>query len=191
MNDDQHDDEFIVKEVLAGEIQEFGTLVSKYEALMYRYLLPQLRDLQEVEDISQETFFRAFRYLGSFDPKRKFSTWLLKIARNLVVNRYQKNSFRTEKIGYVDGFVENSSKTVSSNDPGNQLQTKEEFRNIFSDMLGLSEDLRIPLFLRVLQEMSYEEIGESLDVPVQTVKNRIFKARKILREKRDSTDGLR
>jgi RNA polymerase sigma factor (sigma-70 family) len=92
MSDESRQDGDLITRILAGESNLFGVLVGKYERLVFSYLLPQVRNLQEVEDLAQETFLRAYRHLAGFDTSRKFSAWLLAIARNLLVDRFRKNS---------------------------------------------------------------------------------------------------
>ncbi len=190
MTEDPRYDGEVVTRILGGETHLFGILVEKYERLMFSFLLPQVRSLQEVEDIAQDAFLKAFCHLGSFDRTRRFSAWLLKIAKNLVVDRYRKNQPVTVSDTLLNDVLLRKSSDFPGKDPEKQVQSQEEFRRTFLDMLQLPEDLRVPLLLRVLQELSYEEIADILEVPVQTVKNRIFKARKAMREKRKTADAM-
>jgi RNA polymerase sigma-70 factor (ECF subfamily) len=191
MGDDRREDSEIIQRILEGETHLFATLVSRYERLMYSFLLSQVKSFQEVQDISQEAFLKAYRHLSAFDPTRKFSAWVLKIAKNLLIDRYRKT---TDSLGTNATTVQDlmSRKSVQSPEeiPGKRMETQEEFRQAFINILHLSEELRIPLLLRIVQELSYEEIADILDLPVQTVKNRIFKARQILRAKRDAEHEL-
>lgn len=191
MTNDPRADAELVSRVLKGEIQLFGILVERYERLMYSYLFPQVRSLQEVQDISQEAFFKAYHHLASFDCSRRFSAWVLRIAKNLVIDRYRKNSdVLPPGDATIQDMIDNRAPDSENNAPDRLVESREQFRQTFVNMLQLSEELRIPLLLRVLQELSYEEISEILSLPVQTVKNRIFNARKLLREKRDSENEV-
>jgi RNA polymerase sigma-70 factor, ECF subfamily len=191
MSDDPRDDASIIQRILEGEVQLFGILVGRYERLMYSFLLPQVKSFQEVQDISQEAFLKAYRHLSSFDSSRRFSSWVLKIGRNILIDRYRKNS---ETLGTPSGsiqeIIDRKTSTNNEDEPERKIELQEEFKKTFVNMLQLPEELKIPLLLRVLQELSYEEIAEILDIPVQTVKNRIFRARKALREKRDSENAM-
>ena len=191
MGEDQREDAEIIQRILGGETHLFGILVTRYERLMYSFLLSQVRSFQEVQDVSQEAFLKAYRHLQSFDPTRKFSAWVLKIAKNLLIDRFRKSS---DMLGTtsttVQEIITRKSATAPEENPGRRMETQEEFRQTFLNILHLPEDLRIPLLLRVIQELQYEEIAEILDLPVQTVKNRIFKARQALRTKRDTEHEL-
>jgi RNA polymerase sigma-70 factor, ECF subfamily len=177
----------IVARVLGGDAGAFERLVERYERLMFSYLLPQVRHTQEVEDIAQETFLKAFRHLRTFDPARRFSAWLLRIARNVMFDT-QKTRRQTVPAGdaLTDLLNDRAAPSEQAN-PDDRLQNLEAFRQTFVQVLQLPEDLRIPLMLRVLEDQTYEEIADLLELPLQTVKNRIFKARRALREKRSGT----
>ena len=116
---------------------------------------------------------------------------MLRIAKNLVIDRYRKN---TEVLasgnGTIEEIMDHRSPDSGNSAPDRQVESREQFRQTFVNMLQLPEEMKIPLLLRVLQELSYEEIAEILAVPVQTVKNRIFNARKLLREKRDAENEM-
>ena len=185
MTDDFRCDGEIVARVLAGETEMFGILVERYEKLVFSYLLPQVRNIQEVEDIAQETFLRAFRFLGSFDVARRMSAWLIRISRNVMIDRQRQNAVSTPTDDLEGFFATIRCPQQSNQEPQARVELKEEFRNLFLSILRLPQDLKVPLMMRVLQELTYEEISELLELPLQTVKNRIFRARQALRTKRD------
>lgn len=191
MKSDQSDAE-VVGRVLAGDTASFQIMVERYQRLVYSYLLPHLDNLPEVEDLAQETFVKAFRYLGSFDCSRKFSTWLMTIARNLLTNHFHRSAQRARQFTYLDELLPAGREPAQSEglEPGDVLVTREAFQQTFLDMMALPDDLRIPLMMRVLLDEPYQDIADALDLPLQTVKNRIFQARRQLREKRRSDHGL-
>ncbi|MFZ2955527.1 MAG: sigma-70 family RNA polymerase sigma factor [Candidatus Ozemobacteraceae bacterium] len=182
------EDARLVSRVLAGEVNVYGILVEQYERLVFSYLLPRVRSLEEVEDLAQEIFLKAYRHLDSFDLQRRFAPWLMRIARNFMIDSSQKNVRIPHGNGLATEIFEHVAASGPMTEPHEKLEAREEFRGTFRHMLDLPEDLRIPFLLRVLQELSYEEIAELIDLPLQTVKNRIFKARSILRDQRQSED---
>lgn len=186
MGNDQRPDVEVVSAVLEGDTDQFGIMVERYERLMYSYLLSQVRSLPEAEDIAQEAFIKAFRHLSSFDASRRFSAWLLKIARNVMIDRFRKQRNDTPVATVPEECIARLSSPLPRNDPAAHAEMHEEFRRTFRDILDLPEDLRTPLMMRILQDLPYEEIADILDLPLQTVKNRIFKARQALRGKRDA-----
>ncbi|HNV72892.1 MAG TPA: sigma-70 family RNA polymerase sigma factor [Candidatus Ozemobacteraceae bacterium] len=189
MTEDVRSDAELVRLILQGESQRFQSLVERYERLMYSYLLPQVHHWQEVEDIAQEAFLKAFRHLNSFDTARKFSAWLLKIARNILIDRYRKNAQNRREAEAYATFLQRFARTSETN-TAQVVEKDDEFRRLFLDVFDLPEEFRVPLLLRIVEELSYEEIADIIDAPLQTVKNRIFKARRQLREKWERSDGL-
>ncbi len=185
MNKQEMGDACLVEKVLAGEIEFFSYLVERYEKLVFSVLLTRLQNLQEVEDIVQETFIKAFRHLETFDCERKFSAWLLTIARNLLIDSRRKSARSVSSTEVVTNVLTADSTKDGSNQPSDLLMRRESFQRIVRMVQELPEDLRTPFLLRVVNEMTYQEIAESLELPLQTVKNRIFKARTTLRDQRE------
>jgi len=191
MVDNIQEDGELIRRIMEGNTHLFANIIGKYERLMYSFLLPQVKSFQEVQDIAQEAFIKAYRHLASFDRSRRFSAWLLKIARNLLIDRMRKNAeILHSDNSSVQEIIDKRSAPLESSEPGRIIESQEEFKKTFLNMIRLPEELRIPLLLRVLQELSYDEIAEILDLPVQTVKNRIFKARQTLRNKRDAENAM-
>jgi RNA polymerase sigma-70 factor (ECF subfamily) len=190
MNKQERTDVELVKLVLSGEIELFAELVERYEKLVFSFLLTRLQDLQEVEDIVQETFVKAFRHLATFDCERKFAAWLVTIARNLLIDSIRRAGRSVASTELVTDVMlcENGKETRSQ--PADIIIRREQFRRIMKMIQELPEDMRTPFLLRVVNELSYQEIAETLDLPLQTVKNRIFKARALLREKRENYEEM-
>lgn len=189
MSVDLQGDGEIIKRVIAGETEMFALLIDKYERLVFSYLLPQVRNIQEVEDIAQESFLKAFRHLASFDISRRFPAWLLRIARNVMIDRLRQSN--VVPLGDdLNSFILARAFPAKQSDPQTKAESREDFREIFVNIFQLPQDLKIPLLLRVIEGLSYEEIAETLELPLQTVKNRIFKARRALREKRDISNDV-
>ena len=190
MNKHERTDEELVQAVLAGEHETFAELVERYERLVFSFLLTRLNDLQEVEDIVQETFVKAFRHLASFDCERRFAAWLLTIARNLLIDSRRKAGRSVASTNLVNEVMLTDSAREAGSQPSEIVVRRERFRSIVVMIQELPEELRTPFLMRVINELPYQEIAEILDVPLQTVKNRIFKARGILREKRENYEKM-
>ena len=190
MNKHERTDEELVHAVLAGELETFAELVERYERLVFSFLLSRLNDLQEVEDIVQETFVKAFRHLASFDCERRFAAWLLTIARNLLIDSRRKAGRSVASTTLVNEVMLTDSAREASSQPSEIVVRRERFRSIVVMIQELPEELRTPFLMRVINELPYQEIAEVLEVPLQTVKNRIFKARGILREKRENYEKM-
>ncbi|MEM7263880.1 MAG: sigma-70 family RNA polymerase sigma factor, partial [Planctomycetota bacterium] len=143
------------------------------------------------EDLTQEAFFRAYLGLDSFRYEAKFSTWLTRIAINVVLHHFERKRAqkRTARVFSID---------AARDRPGSPGQTEIPDRTYLPDewavrnerqvaiveaVAELPEDFRSALALRELQQLSYQEIAESLGLPIGTVKSKIFRARAILQEK--------
>ncbi|MBU1105428.1 MAG: sigma-70 family RNA polymerase sigma factor [Candidatus Riflebacteria bacterium] len=190
MNKQERTDVELIQAVLAGEFETFAELVERYEKLVFSFLLTRLNDLQEVEDIVQETFIKAFRHLASFDCERRFAAWLLTISRNLLIDSRRKAGRSVASTNLVTEVMLSDSAREFSSQPSEVVVRRERFRSIVAMIQELPEELRTPFLLRVINELPYQEIAEILDIPLQTVKNRIFKARGILRGKRENYENL-
>ena len=184
MEKQERTDAEIIKLVLSGDVQMFAVLVSRYEKLVYSFLLSKYQDVYEVEDVVQDTFLKAYRHLSSYDCERKFSTWLLTIARNLLFDSRKKNSRNIASADLVSEVLL-SAEQEDIYQPDEVAIRKERFRRLAMMIKSLDEDFRTPFILRVVNELSYQEIADALSLPLQTVKNRIFKARTYLREYRE------
>jgi RNA polymerase sigma factor (sigma-70 family) len=180
----------LIKRVLEGETEVYGILVERYERLVFGFLLARARCIQDVEDVVQDSFVRAYKHLASFDLDRKFSAWLLTIARNLLFDLYKKNSRSLSSTDVVIDILSASSASPQEEaaQPSEIIIRRERFRRITELIKSLDEDLKVPFLLRVVNEMPYQDIADALGLPLQTVKNRIFKARTMLRAERDE-DG--
>lgn len=180
----------LIKRVLEGETEVYGILVERYERLVFGFLLARARCIQDVEDVVQDSFVRAYKHLASFDLDRKFSAWLLTIARNLLFDLYKKNSRSLSSTDVVIDILSASSASPHEEaaQPSEIIIRRERFRRITELIKSLDEDLKVPFLLRVVNEMPYQDIADALGLPLQTVKNRIFKARTMLRAERDE-DG--
>jgi RNA polymerase sigma-70 factor (ECF subfamily) len=189
MNKENFSDSEIILKVLNGDSEKFAVLVERYERLVFSFLLTRLKNLEEVEDIVQDTFVKAFRHLKSFDRSKKFTAWLLTIARNILVDFLRKSSKTVASTDLVTDVLLKKDKSEENN-PQNLAVRRESFRRIIETIDSLPEDVKEPFMLRVVNDMSYKEISDTLELPLQTVKNKIFKARSLLRGNRNRYEEM-
>ena len=187
MNRLEKTDAEIINSILDGKTDNFGILVDRYEKLVFSFLLSRSSVAQEVEDVVQETFIKAYNHLSTFDCERKFSSWLLAIARNVMIDLKRKSGRDLPSDDVViDVLLSDSAKNMAD-ETAEVLLRKERFRQIIAMIRSLPEEFKSPFILRVVNEMSYQDIADALELPLQTVKNRIFKARALMREKSEKT----
>ncbi|MBF0447508.1 MAG: RNA polymerase sigma factor [Magnetococcales bacterium] len=163
-----------------GDAAAFSALINQLHLRVYRFILRQSASNQDAEDLTQETFMEAHRRLSSFEETARFSTWVLGIAQNLVRNyRNRSPQFRFNAVS-TDALS-----TLSSSDenPEEMLQKQRRMDKLRRGIEeSLTPDLRQALILITLEGMDYQEAADVLDIPVGTVKTRVFRARKALRE---------
>jgi len=176
---DQSDDERI-KATLAGDATAYESLVLKYQDRLFNTLYRITHSREEAEDVAQDAFVQAYVKLSSFQGKSQFYTWLYRIAFNISVSRRRKK----RPVLSVDHTQEVSGNEPVDSRPSAQekLEQQEDVQAIHSALARLSDDHRCILVLRELEGCDYETIGEALDLPVGTVRSRLFRARKQLKE---------
>ncbi len=133
----------------------------------------------DADDLTQETFIRAFRSISRFDERYQLYTWLRKIAVNLCINHLNRNKrFRLVPLPQSDGEAD----AVDIADPKSDVDTSGLRRDLNRALTRLPADQRVVFVLRVDQEMSYSEISETLGIPVGTVMSRLNRAREKLKQ---------
>ncbi|MCL1826372.1 MAG: RNA polymerase sigma factor RpoE [Betaproteobacteria bacterium] len=181
---DREIDQQLVERVQGGDKQAFGLLVSKYQRKLYRLLARLVRDPAEVEDLTQETFIKAYRALGAFRGESAFYTWLYRIGINTAKNYIAAQTRRVPVLGGMDtGEMEGAAGAERLSDldtPERQLMTRQIALTVEEAMSGLPDELREAIALRELEGLSYEDIANVMNCPVGTVRSRIFRAREAI-----------
>ena len=173
----------IVRRVLAGEEDLFEVLVRRSQARVVSHVSRMVGVREDAIDLSQEIFLKVFQALDRFNPSYKFSTWLFRIAGNAAIDHLRKRRPRTVPLeasdpeGGAGPFpVEQRSTGL---DPYGRLRNVERGEAIEE----LPEDFRELIALRHFAGLSYEEIATVKDMPLGTVKNKLFRARAVLKER--------
>lgn len=170
-------DEAIAKEALRDP-EAFGTLMERYEAPLSRYIrrissFPP----DDVEDVLQEAFIKAYRHLREFDGKSRFSSWIYRIVRNQTIDTARKKHLKTT-VSIEEHDLANLLRDEA--DPEGDLARKEELGRVEDAIRSLPDTYRDALVLRFLEEKSYEEIMDILHVPKGTVATLIRRGRALL-----------
>jgi RNA polymerase sigma-70 factor (ECF subfamily) len=173
-------DQQLVKRVQQGDKAAFDLLVLKYQHRIAALVSRFVNDRDEVQDVTQEAFIKAYRALGNFRGDSQFYTWLYRIAvntaKNYLVSRSRKVPGSDIDIDDAVHF-EADSRLKDFASPERNLMGDELMAALNSAILTLPEDLRSALTLREYDGLSYEEIADVMDCPVGTVRSRIFRAR--------------
>jgi RNA polymerase sigma factor (sigma-70 family) len=169
----------VVSSILRGDMRAFDLLVEQYERLVFHVVNRLINEREDKEDVCQEVFIKVHKSLPGFQFQSKLSTWIARIAYFTAINHLKRN--KTEQMASISADVENYHFT--NNNP-EQLLTKKEI-GVYIDKLiaQLPEKYRIVITLYHLNEFSCLEIEEITGMPEGTVKNYLFRARKLLKEK--------
>jgi len=182
-------DALLVQRAVAGDQKAFELLVIKYQRRIQRLIGRMVRDVDLVEDISQETFIRAYRALRQFRGDAQFYTWLYRIAVNTAkktlmdLKRNPTISENSFKSGDNDETSPFENELTSEETPDAVLASKEIAEMVNAAMLALPDELQQAITLREIEGLSYEEIADVMSCPIGTVRSRIFRAREAISEK--------
>lgn len=188
---DREIDQQLVERAQRGDKRAFDLLVVKYQRKLARLLSQFIRDAAEVEDVTQETFIKAYRSLSSFRGDSAFYTWLYRIginaAKNFLVAQKRRASTTTNEfdIEVAENFEEGS-QLRELNTPENELMSKQIAQTVHQTLQALPEELRSAITLREIEGLSYEEIANIMNCPTGTVRSRIFRAREAIADKLQS-----
>lgn len=173
-------DQQLVVKVQKGDKRAFDLLVLKYQHKVHAIVSRFVRDTDEVADVVQEAFIKAYRALPKFRGESQFYTWLYRIAVNTAKNYLVSRSRRPpgSDVDIDDAEYYSGSEYLKDlGTPENQLFRDELESVIVKSIAELPEDLRTAVTLREYEGLSYEEIAEIMECPVGTVRSRIFRAR--------------
>lgn len=176
-----NDDTAVIGQVRAGDSAAFGILVRKYQDRLFHCLTNLSGNVHEAEDLVQEAFVQAFVKIRSFQGKSSFYTWLYRIAFNLSVNRLRRkrpHSSLGERRESGESEPVDTGESVMD-----KLARDERAAQVQAALATLTPDYRAILVLREMEDFDYETIAEILDLPLGTVRSRLFRARMELRER--------
>ncbi len=175
-----------IKQVKKGDQSAFEDIVIFYQRKVYQICYRLIGNTHEAEDLAQEAFLRAFVNIHSYDDKRKFSTWLFRIATNVSIDRIRKKKpdyYLDKEVKGTDGLDMYSQLAIENPSPEEEVESLELQSYIQQQIMSLPTKYRSVIALRFVNEMSLAEISEILDIPVGTVKTRIHRGREALRKK--------
>jgi RNA polymerase sigma-70 factor (ECF subfamily) len=179
-------DEALVRSILSGDRERFELLVERYQTRLVNYLYRMVRNLEEAHDLTQEVFIRVYQALDRYDSQYRFSTWLFRVAQNAAIDVIRKR--RIQLVPLTRRTDDGSDATVDLELPDGQpsaldaLQGRELEGSIRSAIDALPWEYRELILLRHYGELAYEEIAEVKAMPLGTVKNKLFRARQLLKQ---------
>lgn len=180
------EDAEIVRRILAGEEDLYEVLARRYQARVLSHVARMIGNRDDAADLSQEILVKVFQALERYNPEYKFSTWLFRIAGNAAIDHLRKRRPRTvplEPEPRGDGRPSSVEYKSADLDPYALLRNTERGEAIRRAIDGLPAEFKELIALRHFTGLSYEEIAEVKAMPLGTVKNKLFRARAVLKER--------
>ena len=170
-------DQIIINKILEGDTNAFAQLVDRYKDLVFTLALRMVKNREEAEEVSQDTFIKAFKSLDKFKGKSKFSTWIYRVAYNTCLDRLKKIK-REYNVVAIDEFTEHQVKTLDN--ALDKMEQDEHKQKIQECLQLLPSDDSFLLTLYYFEERSLEEISKVVNLTANNVKVKLFRSRKKL-----------
>ena len=171
------EDRDLVLAARQGDIEAYNGLVSRWEKRVYNYLLRVVKNREDALDLSQETFLKAYRYLGKLEDVERFPQWLFRIAHNEAFSRFRKDKDEVE----LGGEAEERGGGMAVPVAGRAVYPLELELAVAGALERLSPDQRETVVLKVYQGFKFDEIAQIQSCPVSTVKSRLYAAFDLLK----------
>lgn len=166
----------LIQNCLNGDNYSFNELVARYKNLVYSVILRMVNDREEANDLAQDVFLKIYKNLDKYYPDYKFSTWIIRITTNHVIDYRRKKKFDSvsfEEVNY----------DISSDDSPERAYIEKERKEKLNHVVSQLPDMyKVPIVLYHQQGLSYKEIADIIEEPLSKVKNRIFRGRKMLKD---------
>jgi RNA polymerase sigma-70 factor (ECF subfamily) len=177
-------DRRLIAEAKEGNEKAYEQLMKRYHKSVYYLALKMVRNTEDAEDLTQESFAKAFASIGSFDPKYAFSTWLFRIATNSCIDHIRRKRLQTLSIDQGVGNEEGTGQMLQIEDqdhtPYEQFLRNQRREYLNLALARLPERYQRLIELRYYRELSYEEVADELALPLGTVKAQLHRARELL-----------
>jgi RNA polymerase sigma-70 factor (ECF subfamily) len=181
-------DEKLVEIAVRRDPDAFGEIVRRWERKIFALCFGMLGREDDARDAAQETFIAAYRNLGNFRGEAKVSSWLHRIAVNQCLTVKRRDKSRSEE--YLDDEKSEAERIFiasASASPGNAAERSERLQIVRRAVDALPTELRQVVVMKEFEEMTFQEISETLEIPLSTVKSRLYTALKQLRRRLENT----
>jgi RNA polymerase sigma-70 factor, ECF subfamily len=169
----------LVRAAQAGDQAAFAEIVRHFQRPVFRVAYALTRNASDADDLAQETFVRAYQAIGRFRAGEPLHPWLSRIAVNLAYSLFRRRKRRPETS--IEPLVEAGRQWASDDDPSERAAESERHERLAAAFAGLSHEHQVVLTLRVVEDLSYDDIARTLGVPAGTVMSRLSRARAELR----------
>jgi len=182
----EHSDEKLVELSVSEDPEAFGEIVKRWERKIFALCFGMLGREDDARDAAQETFIAAYRNLSNFRGEAKVSSWLHRIAVNQCLTVKRRAKTRSEEfLDDEDGSEERVFIALLQNSPSRQAEQVERLKLVRTAVSSLPTDLRQVIVMKEFEDMTFQEISETLEIPLSTVKSRLYTALKQLKMKLD------
>lgn len=180
---DNRPDHELIDQALAGGAEAFDALVRRYQQRLVHSLEHVIGSRDDALEAAQQAFVSAWKNLSGFRRDSTFYSWLYRIAMNAAVTSLRRRRIETTSLEQLRDKGANPADRSPAARPDHRLETQEHVQLVREALQAIGEEFRQPLVLREIDGLSYEEIADALDIPVGTVRSRIFRARQELTER--------
>lgn len=175
-------DQELVQKTLDGDMDSFSVLVERYQKQIYSLTYRLTNDPEDAQDLAQEVFIHIYKVLGKYDQERKFFSWMYKVATNVCYNALRRG--KNEQTVALEKVIEMIPLISSSEThPEEYFQRRETQEIVRNAVAELPDKYRLPLVLRYLEDLTYKEIAEYMDLPVTTIETRLYRGKSMLQKK--------
>ncbi|WP_042347320.1 RNA polymerase sigma factor [Bacillus massiliigorillae] len=173
-----------IQSILSGDKQAYSHIINKYKNLLYATILRMTNNQQDAQDLVQEVFIKVYQQLDKYDQKGEFSGWLYRVAINHCMDEFRKKRYKMKRVELDTDAM------VNTKHPEVIYLKKERERQLERLIQTLSEDERIIILLRYVNDLSYNEISNLLSVPISMVRNKLHRAKQKMRNTLQGEGGL-
>lgn len=180
----------LIQQARQGDRYAFETLFRKYQTYVYNVSLGMLGNSEDAADVTQEAFLRLHRSLESFRGDSSFSTWLYRVAVNLCITELRRRS--RSRFQFLEDVIHDEESTFQEEmgpSPIEAVEAEEDSKVVHQVLRMLPPDYRAVMVLRHFQQLAYEEIAEVLNLTLSQVKTRLFRARKMFKDRFEAFTG--
>jgi len=170
-------DQFYIDKISAGDTKAFAVLVNRYRNMVFTLTIQMLKNREEAEEVSQDTFVKIYKHLNKFKGDSKFSTWVYRIAYNACLDRIKTYKKHKNTVG-IDEFPENQVKTLET--AFDLMERSDREKSVKDCLQLLPEDDATIITLFYFEELSLTEISKIVGIEPNNVKVKLFRARKRL-----------
>lgn len=172
-----------IREVLAGDKQAYAKIINKYKNQLYATILRMTKNPQDAQDLVQDAFIKVYHQLEKFNGQGTFASWLYRVSINHCMDVFRKKQYKIKHVEMSEQFV------PDKNNPEVIFLKREKQRHLEKLLATLPDDERMIILLRYANELSYEEISELLNTSVSTVRNKLHRAKKKMRNTAEREGG--